>query len=130
MPKMLAAFEAEVHHGCIVIRDSESDGDLSGWDPGLQAWFVDRSAAIFAVMPGVDGPVRLEAWREVPESALPFTMFTSDFTVRGALQVGDPEDRVTITLDVERGPHEITVLVDDLAWATAIQVVVTASELG
>lgn len=30
--QMLAAFEVAAAHGCLVVRDSESDGDISGWD--------------------------------------------------------------------------------------------------
>ena len=51
-------------HGCLLVRDSESDGDISGWDPAGQPWFVDRGAAIFAVQHGGDGMVRCEVWRD------------------------------------------------------------------
>ena len=58
---MQVAFEFESRHGCVVVRDSESDGDVSN-APRDSLWYFDRSSAILAVQPAVEGPVRCEVW--------------------------------------------------------------------
>ena len=124
-PQMLAAFEVAAAHGCLVLRDSASDGDISGWDPASQPWFVDRGSAIFAVLHGSEGMVRCEVWRDGVEEELPHELFSQDFEIGGELRVGDPEQVVTIGLPWLRGSRALRVLVDDEDWPTRVQVVVT-----
>ena len=122
---MLAAFEVAAAHGCLVVRDSESDGDLSDWDPASQPWFVDRGSAILAVLPGSDGMVRCEVWQDAAAEELPHELFTADVEIRGALRVGDPEEVATIVVPWVRGSRAVRVLVDDQDWPAHVQVVVT-----
>ena len=124
MSKMQVAFETELQHGCIVLRDTESEGDISDWDPSERAWFVDRGSAIFAVLPGVDGQVRCEVWRGSPDSPLPHRLFEETFVISGAFQATDPAGVVSVELATIRGAHQVEVLVDDLEWAGHVQVVV------
>jgi hypothetical protein len=124
MSKMSAAFEVESQLGCIVVRDTESVGDVSAWDPNDEPWFVDRSSAIFAVLPGVEGPVRCEVWRGMPATPLPEHLFEDVFEISGAFQVEDPAGVVHVELGMVRGTHRVLVLVDDRAWPRTVQVVV------
>jgi hypothetical protein len=123
--QMLGAFEVAAAHGCLLVRDSESDGDISGWDPAGQPWFVDRGSAIFAVQHGGDGMVRCEVWRDGVEEELPHELLTADFEITGALRVGDPEEVAILVLPWVRGRRAVRVLVDDRDWPTRVQVVVT-----
>ena len=122
---MLGAFEVAAAHGCLVVRDSESDGDISGWDPASEAWFVDRGSAIFAVQHGSDEMVRCEVWRDGVEDELPHELFTADLEISGALRVGDPEEVATLVLPWVRGRRAVRVLVNREDWPTRVQVVVT-----
>lgn len=128
MSKMYAAFEVEAQHGCIVVRDSESIGDLSEWDPNDQPWFVDRSSSIFAVLPGVEGSVRCEVWRGMPATPLPEYLFEDVFEISGAFQVEDPAGVVHLELAMVRGMHRVLVLVDDKALARTVQLVVDPND--
>lgn len=123
--QMLGAFEVAAAHGCLVVRDSESDGDISGWDPATEPWHVDRGSAILAVLPGSEGMVRCEVWRDGVEEELAHELFTADFEIGGALRVGDPEEVATLVLPWVRGRRAVRVLVDDEDWPSHVQVVVT-----
>ena len=122
--RLLGAFEVAAAHGCLVVRDSESDGEISGWNPASQQWHVDRGSAIFAVQHGSEGMVRCEVWRDAAEEELPHELFTADLEIGGALRVGDPEEVATLVLPWVRGGRAVRVLVDDEDWPTRVQVVV------
>lgn len=122
---MVAAFEVSSQHGCLVVRDSASDGDVSAWDPAHDAWFVHEGSAIFAVLPGTEGLLRCEVWRDAAAVPLPTRLFTAEFDIRGSLQVEEPSGVVTVDLPALRGSRRLCVSVDDAAWPRHIQVVVT-----
>ncbi|MCC2320798.1 hypothetical protein [Cellulomonas xiejunii] len=124
MATMQVAFELESQHGCLVVRDTHSDGDISEWDPGASASYVDRGSAIFAVIHGIEGAVRCELWRGLPAEPLPHTILTELFTIDGALQVQDPAGVVDVVVATLRGRREITVLGDDPTSPSRVQVVV------
>lgn len=124
MTKMYAAFEIAVEQGCLVIRDTESEGDTSAWDPRERPWLVDRGSAIFAVRPATEGMVRCEVWGEDAEDELSHELFSEDFVIGGALFVGDPSGLASLELATLRGNRRVRVLVDDAEWPSKVQVVV------
>lgn len=124
MAEMYAAFEVKAQHGCLVLRDSESERDVSDWDPTTQAWFVNHGSAIFGVIPGVEGHVRCEIWRGQPDRRLPHEMFSEPFTILGALRVEDPAGVVRVELATMRGARQIQVTVDDINWPLQVQIAV------
>ena len=126
--QMLAAVEVGAEHGCLVVRDTESEGDTSGWDPREQPWLVDRGSAIFAVRPATEGTVRCEVWRDAAVDELPHEMFNEVFTIGAALFVGDPSGVASIVLPDTRGVRTVRVLVDDPDWPAQVQVVVTRGD--
>ena len=128
MAKMHAAFEIESQFGVIVVRDSESDGDLSDWNPNERRSYVDRNAAIFAVTPGVDGLVRCELWQGMPTEPMQHVILRERFNIAGALEIEDPAGLINVHAFSIRGDREILVLADDLNWPERVQIVVDASE--
>ena len=124
MAGMVLAFEVEAQYGCLVVRDSESVGDVGGWDPETAAWFVDRGSAIFAVRPGIEGLVRCEVWRNRPDVPLSQLLFSAVLDISGSLQVEDPGGIVDARISFLRGARSVTVLVDDPSVASHVQVVV------
>ena len=126
--RMLAAFEVAAEQGCLVVRDTESEGDTSAWDPREHPWLVDRGSAIFAVRPATEGMVRCEVWQDAAMDALPHHVFDEGFAIGGALFVGDPSGVAAIVLPHVRGPRTVRVLVDDPEWPSEVQVVVTGGE--
>ena len=125
-PKMLVAFEVELQRGCLVVRDTESNGDISLWDPHERSWLVDQGSAIFAVLPGVEGNVRCEVWRGTPPKPLPIRIFEETFEITGALQIEDPAGVVNVELATIRRARTITVLANDSTWASEVQIVIDA----
>lgn len=123
--QMLAALEVAVEQGCLVVRDTESEGDTSAWAPRGEPWLVDRGSAIFAVRPATEGMVRCEVWRDAAVDELPHQMFSEGFTISGALLIGDPSGLAAITLPHVRGARRVRVLVNDPDWPSKVQVVVT-----
>lgn len=124
MGKIRVAFELESQHGCIVVRDTNSDGDISEWDPGASESYYDRGSAIFAVLPGVEGAVRCELWHGYPAQALPHTILRQLFTIDGALQVEDPAGVINVVVAAFRGEREIVVLGNDPSFSSQVQIVV------
>lgn len=123
MPKLQVAFEYESSHGCLVVRDSESDGDLSNAPPdGL--WHFDRSSAILAVQPATEGRVRCEVWIGTPLDPLPLCVADDVFEIAGALEVQDPAGLVTASLAWVRGSRRLVVRVDDGQFPTRVQLVI------
>ena len=123
---MLVAFEVGLQHGCLVVRDTESNGDISLWDPHERSWFVDQGSAIFAVLPAVDGNVRCEVWRGTPPEPLLTRIFEETFEITGALQIEDPGGVVNVELATIRRTRTITVLANDDTWASKVQIVIDA----
>lgn len=124
MPHMYGAFEVRAQHGCLVVRDSESDGDISDWNPAEQTWFSDQNAAIFAVTPGVEGPVHCEVWGDAPDDLLPGRVFEDVFDIVGVLEVGDPAGTAGLEVPGLEGSRRVSVFVDHLDWPTRVQVIV------
>ncbi len=122
---MEAAVEFYSHHGCLVVRDTESDGDVSDWDPEESLWYVDGGSVIFAVQPGVDGPVRCEVWDGLPDRVLPQQIFEARLRIEGELQVEDPAGVIDIRLRWLRGDKRLAVFADDAEFAARVQIVVT-----
>lgn len=123
MSTLQIAFEYASRHGCLVVRDSESDGDVSNAAPD-SAWFFDRSSAILAVRPAVDGPVRCEVWIGTPDDPLPLGVADDVFEIAGALEVEDPAGVITVNLAWVRGSRRLVVLVDDGQFPTRVQIVI------
>lgn len=123
MSKLQVAFEYETRHGCIVVRDSESDGDVSN-APRDGLWFFDRSSAILAVQPAVEGPVRCEVWLGTPDDPLPHRVADEVFEIVGAFEVEDPAGVVTAALAWVRGSRRLVVLVDDGQFPAQVQFVI------
>jgi hypothetical protein len=123
MSKLQVAFEYESRHGCVVVRDSESDGDVST-APRDSLWFFDRSSAVLAVQPGVEGPVRCEVWIGMPDDPLPFRAADEVFEIAGALEVEDPAGVVAAALAWVRDSRRLVVLVDDGQFPARVQFVI------
>lgn len=123
MSRMPVAFEFESTHGCVVVRDTESDGDISDWD-GIRPWFLDRGSAIFAIRPGVEGSVRCEVWVGTPNTLLAHTLFVDEVDFRGALQIEDPGGLFNSHIRLGSGAHQLAVLVDKEIFAANVQIVV------
>jgi hypothetical protein len=123
MSTLQVAFEFGSRHGCVVVRDSESEGDVSN-APRDSLWFFDRSSGILAVQPAVEGPVRCEVWVGTPEDPLPLGVADEVFEIAGALQVEDPAGVITVALAWVRGRRRLVVLVDDGQFPTRVQFVV------
>lgn len=124
--RLVAAFEAGLHHGCLVIRDSESDGDISDWEPSAQPWYGDRGSFIFGTQPAIEGLVRCEIWSGMPTGALASTLFAADLDVIGQIEIEDPARVVEMRIGQFRGPLRLTVLVDDMRFPTVVQAVLEA----
>ena len=123
MSKLQVAVEYESHHGCVVVRDSASDGDVSNAPPE-SLWFFDRGSGILAVQPAVEGPVRCEVWLGTPDDSLPLCVADEAFDIVGALEVEDPGGVITAALAWVRGSRRLVVLVDDGKPPTRVQFVI------
>ena len=123
MPKLVVALEFEPQHGCIVVRDTESMGDVSEAPIGSH-WFFDRGSAILAVRPGIEGLVRCEVWLGTPHAALPTVIADEEFDIAGELEVEDPAKVVWARLAWVRGVQRLVVRVDEAAFPTRVQVIV------
>lgn len=124
MAHLYGAFDVRAQHGCLVVRDSESDGDVSDWNPADDPWFSDQGSAIFAVTPGVEGPVHCEVWHDEPDDLLPVRLFEDTFEMRGLLEVGDPAGAAGLEVPGLEGARQVAVFVDDLDWPARVQIVV------
>ncbi|MGW0522961.1 hypothetical protein [Crossiella sp. NPDC003009] len=122
------SFNAQAGHGCLIVRDKSSEGDVSGWDPAEANWYKAGSSIIFAVLHGSEGWIDCEIWREEPTSPLPVQMFDEELVLdTGQLVVHDPNESVQMALRCRVGRIRVMVLVDDLDFASKIQLCVAHS---
>lgn len=124
MSIMSIAFQVEARNACLVLRDTESDGDVSDWDPATANWYIDDGSAIFGVQAGVDGPVRCEVWLSSPADVLEHHLFEAEFRINGDLQVEDPSGGVDVCIGRVQGDRLIQVRVDDVDHPQQIQILV------
>jgi hypothetical protein len=116
-------------HGSLIIGDSENADDLSEWDPVESPWYSGRQSIIFGVLPASEGWVECEIWNGVPEAPLPYRLFEVAIVVdSGWLVLHDPNEDARIRFRRKRGTVTISALVDDLAFASRVQLSLTDAE--
>lgn len=121
----LLSFRAKVHHGCLIIRDSQAEDDISDWDPSASIWHKSGNSIIFGVLHGSSGWVEVEVWEEPPADFLAISLFTEVLVSKfGRLVIHDPSDDIQMKFRVGRGPVRISAYVDDRDFASRVQLVV------
>ncbi|WP_156038250.1 hypothetical protein [Actinoalloteichus caeruleus] len=122
----IASFIAYIEHGCLILQDVASDGDISDWDPNEANWHQDESSIIFSVMPSVVNPVSCEVWRSTPPTILPLTLFETELPCpHGMLVVHDPNEHVKVAFYEENKVTHCSVRVDDAQNASYVQIIIT-----
>ena len=122
------AFLAKVEHGCLILRDVGSDGDVSEWDPESNAWYADGGSLIFGVQAGVDGPVKCEVWKSQPPAMLPAKLLEVTLPCpSGWLVLQDPNEYVKLQFAGARGAVLCSVRVDDLQVPAEVQILLEAA---
>lgn len=128
MDNLLLSFHAKVGHGCLVIRDLNSEDDVSDWDPASENWYNSGSSIIFAVLPESEGWVDCEVWKTPPINPLPISLFIEEISDEsGQLALHDPNERVCMKFRGVRGRVIISALVDDRNFASKVQLIVEAA---
>ncbi|MBL7488139.1 hypothetical protein I6A60_34105 [Frankia sp. AgB1.9] len=125
MANLLAASRAEVHHGCLVVRRSDSTGDLSGWDPRNASFYNGGDSLIFGVAPAVDGPINLEVWDAIPPNSRSGPFFSE--IVEGGIGdiiIEDPNGDINMVIPWSRSEFVLEAYVDDARSPREIQVVI------
>ncbi|WHT16039.1 hypothetical protein N8J89_23205 [Crossiella sp. CA-258035] len=96
--------------------------DVSDWEPAEANWYKVGSSIIFAVLHGSEGWLDCEVWRGEPTSPLPLQMFDEELLLdTGWLAVHDPNENVQMKLRCRAGRIRIKALVDDLDFASKVQ---------
>ncbi|WP_157734888.1 hypothetical protein [Pseudofrankia inefficax] len=125
MANLLAASRAEVHHGCLVVRRSDSTGDLSGWDPRNASFHNAGDSLIFGVAPAVDGPINLEVWDATPPTSHSGPFFSEIVEGgTGDIVIEDPNGDIHIVVPWSRSEFVLEAYVDDARSPREIQVVI------
>jgi hypothetical protein len=125
MSKLLCAFTASVHHGCLILRDVGSTADHAQWDPRTSAQEMHSDSIIFKVQAAVDGPVNVRVWRGEAEPGGPAERYFSG-TVRsahGRLVLHDPNEDVSLTFRVVAGTNSFTVTTDSTRFPEVLDIV-------
>ncbi len=101
----------------------EPDGDVSDWAPEERLWNVDSGSKIFAVRPGVGGPVTCEVWQGLPGLVLPHLVFEAP------LHIEDPAGVLDSRLGWLHGDRLLAVFADVAEFAAGVQIVVTTGQM-
>lgn len=110
----------------MVVRDTESDGDISDWDPIEATSYIDDGSAIFSVVPSIVDIVRCEVWRgPVSSPTLPHAILDWNLTLSGNLQIEEPSGLVNLELGGFSGPVQIQVWGDVPGDPRRVQIVLT-----
>ncbi|QVJ02632.1 hypothetical protein KGD82_09810 [Nocardiopsis eucommiae] len=122
----MVAFFAKIEHGCLILRDSVSDDDISDWDPELSGWHQEGSSIIFGVQASVDGPVECEVWKSAPAVALPVKILEASLSCSsGWLVVHDPSEHVRMQFGGIRELENCSVMVDDAQFPARVQILLS-----
>ncbi|MEU3643344.1 hypothetical protein AB0E59_08200 [Lentzea sp. NPDC034063] len=126
MGQLMGAFTAAADHGCLLLEDEQPMGlRHDSWDPAEVLYDVEDDSVIFSVLPSVDGMVTVRVWRGEPEPGAATLPYFSGALVlsRGKAVLRDPEDRVTLTFYLERGPNPFYVLTDSVEFPESVDIV-------
>ncbi|GGR85519.1 hypothetical protein GCM10010236_45250 [Streptomyces eurythermus] len=119
----VAAFQAKIEHGCLILRDAGSEDDVSDWDPASNSWYQEGSAVIFGVQASVDGPVECEVWKSAPPEALPVTLVEVSLPCpSGWLVLHDPNEHARMQFAGFPGSVSCSVMVDDPQFPSQVQI--------
>jgi hypothetical protein len=126
MASKLFSFALLAKNGCLVVRDSVSDTDLSNWDARSELFYRGSSALIFGVSAPVDGPVSCSVWMEEPDEPLPYVIFSDEILEcdSGRLIIEDPTGNIEMSFGVSSGLVRCTTYADDPEGPEKVQVVV------
>jgi hypothetical protein len=114
-----------VEHGCLVVRDTQGEDDLSDWDPASSNWYLSGSSVIFGVLPASEGRVECEVWRTRPDPPLPVRLFAEEIpSPSGRLVVHDPNGQVRMTFRGSPGSALVIALGEDRDFASKVQLVI------
>ncbi|MEX3103602.1 MULTISPECIES: hypothetical protein [unclassified Streptomyces] len=119
----VVAFLAKIEHGCLILRDAESDDDVTDWDPESSNWYREGSSLIFGVQASVDGPVECEVWKSTPPAVLPVNLFEVSLPCpSGWLVLHDPNEHARMQFAGFRGSVLCSVMVDDSRFPSKVQI--------
>ncbi|MDX8146856.1 hypothetical protein SK854_32410 [Lentzea sp. BCCO 10_0061] len=126
MGELMGAFTAAADHGCLLLEDEQPAGlRHDSWNPAEVLYDVEDDSVIFSVIPSVDGMVTVRVWRGEPEPGCATLPYFSGVLVlsRGKFMLRDPEDTVTMTFYLERGPNAFYVLTDSVEYPESVDIV-------
>lgn len=124
MGERIRALTAPVHHGCVFLRDVESEEAHEDWNPSASHVSGADDSVLFAVLPSVDSDVEFEIWRGEPYMPLPLAMYEGSIRLlHGAIVLHDSDDdfRVEVPGLGHGGP--LSILVDDADWPEKVRIV-------
>jgi hypothetical protein len=125
----VVAFLAKIEHGCLILRDTASDDDVSDWDPESSSWYQEGSSLIFGVQAGVDGPVECEVWKSDPPETLPASLVEVSLPCpSGWLVLHDPNEYTRLQFAAFREFVLCSVMVDDLQFPSKVQILLSNEE--
>lgn len=115
---------APVHHGCVLLRDVESNEAHEDWDSSFSRVSAGDDSVLFAVLPSVDGDVKFEIWQSEPYTPLPLVMHEGSIRLaNGWIVLHDPDDDFKIEISGLGQGGPFSILVDDADFPTKVQIV-------
>lgn len=127
---LLGSFTTFFDHGLLMIEEFESTSVHDGWDAATEYAHFDGDSLYLAVQSVVDGPVAVAAYRDgAPNSETQGMVdaFSGELESRvGRLRIHDSDDKLVLTVAGRHGRNRLTVLVDELNWATRVIIVIGA----
>lgn len=125
MTNLILSFQTKVEHGCLVVRATEAEDDLSDWDPRVENWYKSGNSVIFGVLPATEGLIECDVWSESPAQKLPTELFSETIqSESGLLVIHDPNNYAQMQFRGTAGTTRISALVDDRDFPSHIQILI------
>ncbi|MEU8230489.1 hypothetical protein AB0C12_12920 [Actinoplanes sp. NPDC048967] len=125
---LLGSFVTFFDHGLLMIDESESKAAHDGWDATTEYVHFDQDSLYIAVQSVVDGAVMVNAYREnAPGSETEGLVeaFSGEVESKyGRFKIHDSDDKAVLVIAGRSGRNQLTVLLDELNWATRVVVVI------
>lgn len=123
--QLLVRVEVPLRYGMLYIRDDDSSCTHLEWNPRNDDLGISSDSLVLAVRLALDGHVTIEVWKDGATPSLPVSYFVGKLdTPSRRFAIHDPEQSVTLRLNVESVRTGIQVRVDTGGLASKVRIII------
>lgn len=120
--KLLGSFLIPVHHGLLILRDSESRSTHDDWDPSRPGVHVENDSIYVPVVPAIEDSISFAIFLGRVGSPDMHVVYSGPVELEsGRLVVHDANEDIYVVFHVDADVNNVQISVDDLGLPRTVE---------